>query len=135
MNTFLDQYILMKHVLIVGLGSFAGGILRYLLSAAVQGKTDGDFPYGTLTVNLIGCFVIGCLFGLAEKWQLGIEWRLLLITGLVGWFTTFSAFSIETFHLIKSGQTIMAVVYVLSTVLIGVGLTASGVWLSRIILR
>ena len=135
MNIFLDQYILMKHVLIVGLGSFAGGILRYLLSAAVQGKTAGDFPYGTLTVNLIGCFVIGCLFGLAEKWQWGIEWRLLLITGLIGGFTTFSAFSIETFHLIKSGQTIMAVVYVLSSVLIGLGLTASGVWLSRIILR
>ena len=65
----------MKLVFIVGIGSFIGGILRYLLSTAIQGKVTGDFPYGTLTVNLVGCFVIGCLFGLAEKWQLGIEFQ------------------------------------------------------------
>ena len=119
----------MKLVFIVGLGSFIGGILRYLLSTAVQGKVTGDFPYGTLAVNLIGCFFIGCLFGLAEKWQLGVEWRLLLVTGLLGGFTTFSAFSIETFHLMKTGQVGLAITYVLSSVVIGVCMTALGAWL------
>ena len=122
----------MKLVFIVGIGSFIGGILRYLLSTAIQGKVTGDFPYGTLTVNLVGCFVIGCLFGLAEKWQLGIEWRLLLVTGLLGGFTTFSAFSVETFHLIRIGQAWMAVSYVLCSVVIGVCLTALGAWLFKV---
>ena len=69
---------------------------------------------------------------LLTKWQLGIEWRLLLVTGLLGGFTTFSAFSVETFHLIRIGQAWMAVSYVLCSVVIGVCLTALGAWLFKV---
>lgn len=58
----------MKLAIIAGIGSLFGGISRYLLSTFIEGKTTHSFPFGTFTVNLIGCFVIGCLFGLAEKW-------------------------------------------------------------------
>jgi fluoride exporter len=121
----------MKLALLVGLGSFIGGILRYLLGSAVQTKMTSQFPAGTLTVNLLGCLLIGCLFGLAEKWELGAEWRLLLFTGVLGGFTTFSAFSVETHYLLKTGHSMLAVSYVAGSVLIGIALTFFGAWLFR----
>jgi CrcB protein len=123
----------MKLALIVGAGSFLGGISRYLLSTFIETKASHSFPYGTFAVNLIGCFVVGCLFGLAEKWELGLEWRLLAITGFLGGFTTFSAFSVETHYLIKSGHIGVAVTYVLSSVVIGIGLTFLGAWVFRFV--
>jgi CrcB protein len=123
----------MKLAFIVGIGSFMGGIGRYLLSSFIQEKTTNIFPYGTLSVNLMGCFFIGCLFGLAEKWQLNLELRLLFITGLLGGFTTFSAFSVEFIHLFKTGNTGLGITYVLSSVILGIGLTFLGAWLFRYI--
>ena len=122
----------MKLSLIVGLGSFIGGISRYLLSAFVQGKVSSNFPYGTLTVNLTGCFLIGCLFGMAERLQLNPEWRLLLITGVLGGFTTFSAFSLETHHLFKAGHLGMAFLYIISSIFLGISLTFLGAWLFKL---
>ncbi len=123
----------MKLALIVGIGSFAGGIFRYLLSTLIQEKTSPVFPYGTLAVNLVGCFIIGCFFGLAEKWQLSLEWRLLLVTGLLGGFTTFSAFSAESHYLFKTGHVGIGIAYVSASVILGVGLTFLGAWLFRFI--
>ncbi len=123
----------MKLAFIVGIGSFLGGIGRYLLSSFIQEKTTHIFPYGTLSVNLIGCFFIGCLFGLAEKMQFNLELRLLLITGFLGGFTTFSAFSVEFVQLLKTGNTGLGIAYVLSSVIMGIGLTFLGAWLFRFI--
>lgn len=120
----------MKLILLVGSGSFLGGILRYLLSSFVEGRTN-QFPLGTFLVNLIGCFCIGCLFGMIERWQWGAEWRLFLVTGLLGGFTTFSAFSAETLQLIRAGNSITAIIYVLGSVIIGLGLAFLGGWLFR----
>ena len=94
----------MKILLIVGLGSFLGGITRYLVSFFVQAKFTGTFPYGTLIVNIAGCLLIGLLFGLSEKMELSRETRFFISTGLIGGFTTFSAFSIDTFTLIRNDQ-------------------------------
>lgn len=121
----------MRLILFVGAGSFIGGICRYLASTLVQSKSHSDFPYGTLLVNLTGCFIIGLLFGIFEKTPLNPEWRLFLVTGILGGYTTFSAFSLETYHLIKSGHAGMALLYVAISVIAGVVLTFSGAWLIK----
>jgi fluoride exporter len=121
----------MKYALIVGIGSFFGGIIRYIVSMFVQTKTLTSFPFGTLAVNLAGCFIIGCLFGLSEKWQLSYEWRLLLTTGFLGGFTTFSAFSVETHYLLKTGQTTLGLIYILVSLVLGIAFTFLGAWLFR----
>lgn len=82
-------------------------------------------------VNLIGCLLIGLIFGVFEKTQVSTEWRLLLVTGILGGFTTFSAFSGETFNLIKTGHTGLALVYVLISVIAGVSLTFFGAWIIK----
>jgi CrcB protein len=123
----------MKLAFIVGIGSFLGGVTRYLLSLMITGKISHNFPFATFTINIIGCFFIGCLFGLVEKWQLGIEWRLFLVTGILGGFTTFSAFSAETHYLVRTGHIPMAITYVVSSIIVGIGLTFIGAWLFRFI--
>jgi len=121
----------MRLILLVGTGSFLGGICRYLLSIFIQSKSASGFPYGTLMVNLVGCFLIGCLYGIFERWQPSEEWRLLFITGILGGFTTFSAFSGETFVLIKNGFISSGLLYVLLSVSGGIGLTFLGVFLFK----
>ncbi len=110
----------MKIILAIGAGSFIGGVLRYLISQLVQTKFLSTFPFGTLTVNLIGCFLIGLVFGLTDRGNLTQEWRLFLATGLIGGFTTFSAFSIESFSLFRDGQFFYATAYISSSVVAGI---------------
>ncbi|MDR2231678.1 MAG: fluoride efflux transporter CrcB [Tannerella sp.] len=109
----------MKLLFVVGIGSMLGGIFRYLLSSFVQAKSATVFPLHTLIVNVIGCFFIGIVFGFFDKGQLSHEWRLFLATGLLGGFTTFSAFSNETFILLRDGHAMYALIYVLASVLLG----------------
>ena len=121
----------MRLLLLVGTGSFIGGVCRYLLSTLVQAKTPSGFPYGTLVVNLVGCLLIGILFGIFEKSEVGTDTRLFFVTGVLGGFTTFSAFSGETFNLIKSGHFSLALTYVLISVLVGITLTFAGAWIIK----
>lgn len=85
----------------------AGSLCRYLVWRAVT-QPDGHFPFGTLTVNILGCFCIGLLAKMVNHDAL----RLTLITGFLGGFTTFSAFSLETLHLFRNGMISYAVFYV-----------------------
>ncbi len=117
----------MKVIIVVGIGSFIGGILRYLLSQLIQTKFLSIFPFGTFTVNIIGCFLIGLVFGLSERSYISLEWRLFFATGLLGGFTTFSSFSNETVTLIHDGQSWLALLYVASSVLIGLIATFAGI--------
>ena len=117
----------MKIVLAIGTGSFFGGILRYLLSQFVQSKFLSAFPFGTLTVNIIGCFLIGLVFGLTDRGTLTPEWRLFLATGMIGGFTTFSAFSFETVGLLRDGQLWYATAYIVGSVIIGLLATFIGI--------
>jgi CrcB protein len=116
----------MKLILAIGAGSFVGGVCRYLLSLLIQSKTASIFPLGTLAVNLIGCFFIGIVFGIFDKGQMSHEWKLFLATGILGGFTTFSAFSIETFTLFREGHTGHALLFILASVLVGLLATYIG---------
>jgi CrcB protein len=113
----------MKIILAIGAGSFIGGVFRYLLSLLVQAKTTTIFPLGTLTVNIIGCFFIGIVFGIFDKGNMSHEWKLFLATGVIGGFTTFSAFSIETFALFREGYAGYAFLYIFASVLLGLAAT------------
>ncbi len=113
-------------ILAIGLGSFLGGIARYLLSLAIQTKVGVAFPFGTLAVNVVGCLLIGAVFGLAEKGNLSPEGRLFLATGVLGGFTTFSAFSYETVAMLRDGQVGYAAAYVTGSVLLGLLSTFAG---------
>lgn len=111
---------------LIFLGSGFGGVCRYSLSGWVQRAAPGTFPWGTLIVNVIGCLAIGFLtaaFG--GRWLVREEYRVALIVGILGGFTTFSAFGMETFALLNSGQTAWAAGNVALSV--GVGVTA--VWI------
>ena len=98
----------MKILLLVGAGSFIGGILRYLVTVLVNNRYFSSFPFGTLAVNITGCFFMGLVFGLTEKQYIQTEARLFLSTGLLGGFTTFSAFGNETVTLLREGQYVYA---------------------------
>ncbi len=116
----------MKLLLVIGSGSFIGGVSRYLLSQIIHSRYTSEFPIGTLGVNILGCFFIGLAFGLSEKLSFGHEWQLFLITGILGGFTTFSAFSNETFSLIRDGQWWIALFYILLSVVFGIVATFLG---------
>jgi CrcB protein len=111
----------MKAVLLVALGGAVGSVARYKLSGLVLHHTvDWRFPAGTFAVNVVGCLLAGVLAGLAEKHDmLSADARLLLFTGLLGGFTTFSAFGLETMHLLKRGDVAIAAANVLLSVAAG----------------
>jgi CrcB protein len=111
----------MSRLLLVGVGGFAGSILRYLLSGLAQDVARGSlFPWGTLVVNLLGCFAIGVLAQLAEtRGAFGAETRILLFAGLLGGFTTFSAFGNETLNLLRDAERGLAAANVLAQVVLG----------------
>ena len=109
----------MKLILLIGTGSFIGGVFRYLLSLLIQAKTTSPFPLPTLMVNIIGCFCIGIVFGIFDKGQISHEWKLFFATGVLGGFTTFSAFSNETIVLFRDGHAGYALLYILASVILG----------------
>lgn len=130
---------MLKDSAIVFLGGGAGCVLRYFVSLAAYRLAGPGFPWGTLAVNLAGCVSIGLIAGLASRHgapsQDGLPTpfagldhsvRLLLVTGLLGGFTTFSAFSIETVDLLRLAQPARAATYVLASVLLGLTLAWVG---------
>ncbi len=123
----------MRGLLIVGCGGFIGAAMRYLIGGGVHRLLDQSlFPYGTLAVNLIGCLAIGLLGGLSDSRQMfSAELRMFLFVGVLGGFTTFSAFGYETVNLLRDGQLVPATLNVFLQ--LGLGLIA--VWLGLIISR
>jgi fluoride exporter len=111
----------MKSILIVAVGGGLGSVCRYLLSGWILHRAIAwQFPLGTFAVNVLGCLVVGLLGGLVVRHDmLSPELRLLLFTGIAGGFTTFSAFGLETFHLLRKGETGIAAAYVLLSVVVG----------------
>ncbi len=119
----------MGKLFLAGVGGFIGSTLRYAATGYFQqlGRSI-IFPYGTLAVNLIGCFLIGFLSQLAEtRGVFTAESRTFVFIGILGGFTTFSAFGNETMNLWRDGQNTLAMANVAANVLLGLG----AVWFSR----
>jgi fluoride exporter len=117
------------NILLVGIGGALGSISRYLLGTWIQSVSKSiDFPFGTLTVNLVGCLVIGFLSELAEvRGAFTSESRAFMFIGILGGFTTFSSFGNDTINLFRDGQTFNALANVSANVIFGLAL----VWLGR----
>jgi len=123
----------MKVIFAIGAGSFIGGISRYLLSLFIQNRFFTTYPFGTLSVNIIGCFLIGIVFGFSDRGNMSQEWRLFLATGVLGGFTTFSAFSNETVGMMREGQFWYASSYVIASVVLGLIATFIGIMITKIL--
>jgi CrcB protein len=123
-----------RNILLVAIGGCFGSVLRYVISVAVAERAVSSFPYGTLIVNVAGCFLIGLFVALSEKGNIITpEWRILLTTGFCGGFTTLSTFSYESIRLIQDGELLYLSVYVVASILAGLGATYAGMSLIKAI--
>jgi len=124
--------IIFKEILLAGIGGFIGSAGRYLVGKWTGGMWHGSFPLGTFLVNLIGCFLIGLLFGLLEQARvLTPNQNILLITGFCGGFTTFSSFAHDMWILGSKGDWLTFALYLGMSIILGILL----VWTGRAITR
>lgn len=119
------------HLVWLAAGGIVGVLLRYLVATAVNERATSGFPWGTLFVNLSGMFLAGIFAALAERWPIPPEIRLFALIGLLGGFTTFSSFGLETFALARDGQYLYAVLNVAVSNLAGLALVAGGYFLVK----
>jgi len=122
----------MQMILAIALGGGLGSVARHYAIAAVSNHLGQTFPYGTLFVNVLGSFIIGVLMEImALKWQVSLETRAFLVTGFLGGFTTFSAFSFDVLKLVDTDQYMTAALYVMASV----GLSLLAIFLAVYIIR
>jgi CrcB protein len=122
----------MLSYLIVFLGAGLGGALRHGVNLAVGRALGTGFPYGILIINVAGCLTMGLIAGwFALRGQASQEWRLFLTTGILGGFTTFSAFSLDAAVLYERGQPGMAALYVVGSVALSLAAVFAGLWVMR----
>lgn len=123
-----------KQLLWVAFGGAIGSVLRYLVQKAVMLKYAPVFPWGTFIVNILGCFVIGLLWGWSLKSaNFTDNLKLFLMTGLCGGFTTFSAFSLESISLLRDGKFSLFLAYSLGSLLLGLIVTFAAVKMFRVL--
>jgi CrcB protein len=123
-----------KIILIIGSGSFLGGVARFLTSRYIQNTVISAFPYGTFLVNIIGCLLIGILFGISEKGNMmNTEWKMFLTVGFCGGFTTFSTFANENLALLRNGNIFHFALYTGLSVFLGILATYLGSLITKIV--
>ncbi|MBC8519215.1 MAG: fluoride efflux transporter CrcB [Gammaproteobacteria bacterium] len=116
----------------IAVGGALGSVMRYLVSNGIYGWLGRGFPWGTMTVNVLGSLVMGLLFVLlTERLALGPQWRAFLLIGFLGAFTTFSSFSMETLNLLEGGEVMRAVLNMVGSVVVCVGAAWLGVIVGR----
>ncbi len=120
-------------LLAVAFGGSIGAVIRFLFYEVIESRFHSDFPWATLTVNLLGSLVIGFLWGYFARTYVSPGMRLLIFVGILGSFTTFSTFAFDNFSLIKSGDYIYLAVYFLATNIFGISLAVGGYLFSKVI--
>ncbi len=124
----------MKHLLFIALGGAGGALARHWISSLVHSVGSSHFPLGTLSVNVLGSFLIGLMYVLiVEKSVLHPDWRSVFIVGFLGAFTTFSTFSLEAVALLENGQGVTAAMYILTSVTVCIGSVWFAMTLTRLI--
>jgi len=116
----------MSKLSFIAIGGAIGALLRYALSGVAYKYLGSGFPWGTLCVNLIGAFAIGILWGLSEKTTISSDFRTFAFIGILGSFTTFSTYGLETFNLFRDGEIKLALANILVTNVLGIALVISG---------
>ena len=116
----------MSTLIYIAIGGAAGALLRYSISGYTYKNLDGFLPWGTLAVNLIGCFAIGFLWNIFENFAYSPNTRAFIFIGILGAFTTFSTFGLESFNLIREGEIKYAVLNILVSNIAGIGLVFIG---------
>jgi CrcB protein len=125
---------MVRSLLFIGIGSFIGGICRFLCQQIVQNNFPSSIPLGTLCVNIIGCFFIGIIYELSGKGNIiSPELRIFLATGICGGFTTFSSFAYENVSMVLDGEFFYPALYVLLSIVIGFGAVHAGILLIKFI--
>lgn len=123
---------MLRNLLLIGTGSFVGGICRHLCQQLITKYFPTAIPLGTLSVNVVGSFIIGILYGLAAKNNIiSPQFKLLLATGFCGGYTTFSSFALENFTLLQNGEFFNTALYIVSSLVAGIGAVYLGITLIR----
>lgn len=122
----------MKNLLVIFLGGGIGSVGRYVIGTTIQRYFATPFPAGTFIVNITGCLLIGLIYGLSLRYSwLTVEWRLFLVTGICGGYTTFSSFSYEAVNLVREGNIWNFIAYISLSVAVGLLATFGGAALVR----
>ena len=122
----------MTQLAFIAAGGATGALMRYWMSNGIYALLGRGFPYGTLTVNVTGSLLMGFIYVfMIERMDISVEWRAGLMIGLLGAFTTFSTFSIETLNLLESGEQLKAAM----NILLSVTLCILGCWLGMVVGR
>lgn len=122
----------MKNLLLIFTGGGLGSLARYGLSRLINSLSVSHFPFGTFFVNIIGCFLIGFIIFYTERYgEQADTWRLFLVTGICGGFTTFSAFSLENTQLLSDQRILFFFLYAAGSVILGLAATYLGLLAGR----
>lgn len=126
----MEEKVPLDRYLVVLAGAGLGGVARYAAGTWIMTKYGGRFPLGTFVINVSGSFLIGVLMTLlTERLHPHANWRLFLVIGVLGGYTTFSSFEYETFQAVRSGARLLGLIYVLGSVVLGY----IGVWLGALL--
>jgi CrcB protein len=121
------------NLVFIFIGSGIGAVFRYFTTQVVNNLYSGKFLFGTVVVNCIGALIIGFIINLFDMYSINLRWKLFLVTGFLGGYTTFSAYSFETVNYMLNGNIKYAIMNIILSNVICVAFVFFGIWLNKII--